>query len=249
MFFSRGFSSYSKESFISTLRDLGEYPAELIQAASQVDRILFSHPQTELAYSWESPVPISWDPPLNMTAANLHMPALKIIYENIKGRRGGVIDNLRALDVGTGLGYVAMLIKHLFPSIYVKGIDVIPALIERAKSINETHFPNHKIIYEVKNVEDLTNEGNPNNRFDIIHGGATAQKSQITDILEMLNEGGVMVFPYRTDLLWMEELACWTKDMEGKIHGPISIAPVMYTPLVRSRHSSEKEDSDEDENN
>ena len=69
------------------LRELGEYPSEVVQAVSQVDRILFSHPHTEMAYSWESPVPICWDPPLNMTAANLHMPALKVIYENIKKKR------------------------------------------------------------------------------------------------------------------------------------------------------------------
>ena len=159
---------------------------------------------------------------------------------------------MKALDVGTGLGYVATVIKHLFPGMYVKGIDVIPVLIDQAKSINDSHFPNHKVNYEIKNVEDFVNEGRSNwgdNRFDIIHGGATAQKSQIRAILEMLNDGGIMVFPYRTDLLWMEELACWTKDENGRIHGPISIAPVMYTPLVKSKHSSEKGDSDENETN
>jgi protein-L-isoaspartate O-methyltransferase len=112
MFFSRGFSSCTRESFINTIRELGEYPADLINAVSQIDRMLFSHPQTDLAYCWESPVPICSNPPLNMTAANLHMPALKIIYESIKNSKTGKsMHNLRALDVGTGLGYVATVLK------------------------------------------------------------------------------------------------------------------------------------------
>jgi protein-L-isoaspartate O-methyltransferase len=101
----------------------------------------------------------------------------------------------------------------------------------------------------VKNVEEFVREEvlKSGNKYDIIHGGATAQMSQIRDILELLNDGGVMIFPYRADHLWIEELASWSKDENGKTTGPISIAPGMYTPLVKSNYNSDNEESEETE--
>ena len=58
------------------------------------------------------------------------------------------------LDIGCGIGYVAMATKALFPDAEVVGIDISPAIIAKAKELDSEHL----IQYDVATESNLPYE-------------------------------------------------------------------------------------------
>ena len=63
------------------------------------------------------------------------------------------------LDIGCGIGYVAMATKALFPDAEVVGVDVSPAVVAEAKQLDSQHL----IQYDVSTESSMPYE---NDRFD-----------------------------------------------------------------------------------
>ncbi len=52
------------------------------------------------------------------------------------------------LDIGCGIGYVAMAAKALFPDAEVIGIDISPAIIAKAREIDSAHLVQYDVATE-----------------------------------------------------------------------------------------------------
>jgi len=53
------------------------------------------------------------------------------------------------LDIGCGIGYVAMATKALFPDAEVVGIDISPAVIAKAKQLDSQHLIQYDVAAEL----------------------------------------------------------------------------------------------------
>ena len=207
--------------FRKAVLGLGLHP-EVCRVMSMLDRGVFS--TSSLAYSLKDPAPILDDPPINMTAADLHAEALNVIYKHFADTKR---QPKSALDVGTGTGYVATALNMLFPSLQlIKGIDILEPLITKARNIQK-ELGGNGILFERENVFSL----DKSEKYDIIHGGATVHQD-LKSMLEHLNPGGIMIMPFTTNNQ-LEVLGLWKKSLDNKLTGPEILGYVRYTPMVK----------------
>jgi protein-L-isoaspartate O-methyltransferase len=227
------------QALVRMLRETGDYSPDALNAMLAVDRGLFSSDPS--AYSPSTPARIH--PVVNMTAADLHAMALTRIVDDLQTPGDKV---RRCLDVGTGTGYVATVLSRLFPRARILGIDILPELIDKARSIREDHFPDSPIDYVICNAYDLDRLPDyADAKFDVIHGGATAHQS-LGMLTDRLAPGGIMLFPHQPRHIpspfYFEELGEWTRSFEGRLEGPRPLAPVLYTPLISNNDNGQVSD-------
>jgi protein-L-isoaspartate O-methyltransferase len=206
-----------------------DLPEAIKKAIIATDRGLFipvSQQETKnLAYMYSSPAPIS--PSVNMSACNLHAWALKRIWTHLERRKN---ERLAMLDVGTGTGYVAIVLKKLFPNASVKGIDIIGSLIDHAKQVRKQHFDQFQVDFVRQDVHQLLIV---EPRYDVIHTGAVGSQQDIDELFKAINPGGILIGPVYED--GHELLKAWRRDPDGKRVELAEALPVVYTPLVNTQ--------------
>jgi len=144
-----------------------------------------------------------------ISAPHMHATQLELLKDCLSGAK-------KALDIGTGSGYVALSLAKMMRSrdIKVYGIDHIPKLVEQAK---ENVLKNHKEYIEDGRVEFVIGDGREGLSqyapFDVIFvGGAVSTIPEA--LIDQLALGGSMIIPVGE---FFQNLTIIHKNRSGKI--------------------------------
>ncbi|XP_031781485.1 protein-L-isoaspartate(D-aspartate) O-methyltransferase [Nasonia vitripennis] len=204
---------------VQHLRKSGVIKSERVfDAMSKVDRGKYTEPCD--AYI-DSPQSIGFG--ATISAPHMHGYALEFLADKLK-------DGSRALDVGSGSGYLtACMALMVGPKGVAVGIEHVPKLQERARRNIQSDHPE---LLESKQLELIVGDGRlgyPNKApYDAIHIGAAAPEAPEI-LINQLAPGGRMIVPIgKTNA--DQTLFQIDKTMDGKIQ-KTSLMGVVYVPL------------------
>jgi len=187
-----------------------------------------------------------------ISAPHMHATALSELAPFLAQATGGALTPRRALDVGSGSGFLTHAMAELCllsaeqmspstpPLITVIGIDHTPQLIALSTSNlsksarGEAHLSSRTIRFRAADgragyIDTDDGTGGPGARYDAIHVGAAAAECHAA-LLEQLNSPGRMFIPLVDDFgeqhVWRIE-----KDAEGQITRK-KLFGVKYVPLT-----------------
>lgn len=162
---------------------------EVASAMLQVPREKFiAKKYKDIAYS-DRPVSIGYSQTMSQPYTVAFMTHLLVSGRvSVRGRKKN-ISKWRVLEVGTGSGYQAAILSHLFKKVYT--IEIIRQLADRAKKRLK------KLGYKNVHVRQGSGEwGWPEKApFDAILVTAGLKKSVPQELLDQLREKGVLVAP------------------------------------------------------
>lgn len=144
-----------------------------------------------------------------ISAPHMHATQLELLKDCLSGSK-------KALDIGTGSGYVALSLAKMMRSkdIKVYGIDHIPKLVEQAR---ENVLKNHKEYIEEGRVEFVIGDGREglaqHAPFDVIFVGGAVSAIPET-LIDQLALGGSMIIPVGE---FFQNLMIVHKDKNGKV--------------------------------
>ncbi|KAJ2741417.1 hypothetical protein GGI20_005209 [Coemansia sp. BCRC 34301] len=190
--------------------------AQVIAAMHTVDRAHFCR---ESPYE-DSPQGIGYG--ATISAPHMHGYALEGLREYLK-------PGMRALDVGSGSGYLtACMAAMVGSSGHVVGIEHIPELTEQSLVDLCAHYPEW---VESKRIKVVTGDGRKGYAdaapYDCIHVGAASPKRP-TELLAQLKSPGRMFVPVGTGLQY---IVVYDKDSQGNI-AEEQVMGVRYVPLT-----------------
>ena len=190
--------SYPKDQVMPLRFDSAETQEELIdsfkerhllctpkieQAFRKVDRALFCAP----CPYYDASIEIGNG--MCISSPDIHIWYLELMKEHLEGARS-------ILDVGTGSGYLAVILSHLVSQASIYAIDYYPTLVEKARHTLKQHFPE-----VASRITMLVGDGNkgypPGAPYDIITVGYMCEEIY-QPLVDQLKVGGIMVFPLST---------------------------------------------------
>ena len=140
-------------------------------------------------------------------------------------------DNCRALDVGSGSGYLTVAMSKMMNDTgVVVGIEHISGLFEIGqKNINK----NHSDLVKQGKIVLVNGDGRKGYKekaqYNAIHVGAAAEEVP-TELVDQLANGGRMVIPVGKQK-WEQQICLIDKDMNGKVTCQ-KVLGVSYVPLT-----------------
>ncbi len=208
-------SARTRQRMIERLRDQGIQDEAVLAAMYEVPRHLFiDEALSSRAYDDVS-LPINYD----QTISRPYIVARMI--EVLRGFSDCRIK--RVLEVGTGCGYQAAVLAHVFPEVYT--LERIAPLYERAKKLlSDLGIDN----VEVRHADG--NAGLPDRaHFDgIILAAAAPAMSQA--LRAQLSIGGRMVLPMGRQEQWL-----YLVEREASGFSESRLEPVKFVPLLMGK--------------
>ena len=215
----------SNESMVEALARNGIVKSERVaEAMRAVDRGVFVR-EAGMAYT-DSPSPIGHN--ATISAPHMHAYCLEWLKDHLKPGK-------RALDVGSGTGYLTACFAHMVcegsDEGMAVGIEHIPELT--ARSITDVQKSSQKCARWMSegrlslHTGDGRNGYPPNAPYDAIHVGAAAPTTPAA-LIEQLAPGGRLIIPVGT---WDQHLDCYDKDENGKVTAQ-HVMSVRYVPLT-----------------
>ncbi|TMW56612.1 hypothetical protein Poli38472_006622 [Pythium oligandrum] len=142
---------------------------------------------------------------------------------------------MRALDIGSGSGYLVAVMAHLVGATgYVQGIDIVPELVEFAqtnlqKTLDDELLESTKITQSMsKNVLDVFSQ---NDLFDCIHVGVAVEtKAEAEAFLPFLKQGGGLLVPLGRGNE-EQKLVKMTKHENGDV-SKVDVMSVLCQPIL-----------------
>mmetsp|Transcript_9894 Transcript_9894/g.31140 ORF Transcript_9894/g.31140 Transcript_9894/m.31140 type:complete len:202 (-) Transcript_9894:82-687(-) len=170
----------------------------------------------------DSPQPIGFA--ATISAPHMHGYALEHLSKHL-------LPGARALDVGSGSGYLTLAMAHMVGEGGVAvGIEHIPELVDYSISRTKEHYgemlDSGRVKFLAVDGFDGYPEGGP---YDVIHVGAAAPRVPRA-LVEQLKPGGRMFIPVGPDG-GAQEIVLVDKDQEGNVHKR-NIMGVRYVPLT-----------------
>lgn len=159
-----------------------------------------------------------------ISAPHMHAYALEYLVPYLK-------DNCKALDVGSGSGYLTVAMSKMMNDTgVVVGIEHISGLFEIGqKNINK----NHSDLVKQGKIVLVNGDGRKGYKdkapYNAIHVGAAAEEVP-TDLVDQLANGGRMVIPVGKQK-WEQQICLIDKDMNGKVTCQ-KVLGVSYVPLT-----------------
>eukprot|EP00922_Rhytidocystis_sp_ex-Travisia-forbesii_P016713 GHVS01024992.1.p1 GENE.GHVS01024992.1~~GHVS01024992.1.p1 ORF type:complete len:384 (-),score=48.94 GHVS01024992.1:204-1355(-) len=195
---------------------------EVYNAMAKVDRANY----VENSPYEDSPQSIGYS--ATISAPHMHAHALEFLRDHLK-------EGMKALDVGSGSGYLAVCMANMVGvrenKGLVVGIDHIKELVD--KSIINVRREDGDLLDNPNHFKLVTGDGWKGvpefGPYNAIHVGAAADEIP-KDLVEQLAAGGKMVVPVGGRLgQTMMEI---TKDATGGVHTQPMLG-VSYVPLIR----------------
>jgi len=222
--FIRASSPPSNTELVQHLKEKGIVKSNRVEEAMlRVDRKNYVRPNSGVnAYS-DSPQNIGYG--VTISAPHMHGMCLELLSNHLQ-------PGMRALDVGSGSGYLTAAMAHMVGSEgKVYGLEHQSELIDWSKeNINKDSPAFLKSgVLEIRGGDGW--KGLPEEApFDAIHVGAAAAKLPQA-LVDQLKPGGRMVIPVGEH--WDQHLFQVDKKMDGSITRK-SITSVRYVPLVQN---------------
>ncbi|KAJ2714868.1 hypothetical protein H4R19_001507 [Coemansia spiralis] len=157
-----------------------------------------------------------------ISAPHMHGYALEHLRHHLQ-------PGMRALDVGSGSGYLAACMAEMVGAEgHVVGIDHIPELVRGSEDALERHYPewvrSRRVQLVVGDGRHGYADGAP---YDCIHVGAAAPETP-TELLSQLKAPGRMFVPVGTA---GQNIIVYDKDHSGHVTER-SVMAVRYVPLT-----------------
>jgi len=211
-------------SLVERLQDNGIVKSEEVKAAMlAVDRGNYVRSS---AYQ-DAPQRIGWN--ITISAPHMHAHALELLKDHLK-------PGCRALDVGSGSGYLSVCMAHLVGEQgKVVGIDHIPQLVEASienikKDGQAGMLDSGRLSMVVGDGRQGWMSGGP---YDCIHVGAAAPTLP-QPLVDQLTPGGRMVIPVGPEG-GDQSLDMVEKDKDGRVSRQ-KLMGVIYVPLCEKEH-------------
>lgn len=165
-----------------------------------------------------------------ISAPHMHAHCLELLKDKL-------VPGANVLDVGCGSGYLVACMAHLVVSGKevgrVTGIEVVPALVEKARANLAKDQPEMMHMENIVVQEGDGWQGCPAFApFDLIHVGAAAATVPVA-LLEQLKPTGRLVIPVGPEN-GEQSLMQYDKRPDGSIE-EVELFGVRYVPLVQSR--------------
>eukprot|EP00921_Rhytidocystis_pertsovi_P012260 GHVQ01019835.1.p1 GENE.GHVQ01019835.1~~GHVQ01019835.1.p1 ORF type:complete len:278 (-),score=32.37 GHVQ01019835.1:514-1347(-) len=216
-------------SYVELLRNLRSNQIikskEVFDAMSKVDR---GHYVSHNPYM-DSPQPIGFE--ATISAPHMHAYALEYLKDKLESGN-------RALDVGSGTGYLTVAMAHMVEATegkgMVVGVDYIQGLVDMSIENVKRDIPH---LLNSPNFKLMLRDGwkgvPEHAPYDAIHVGAAA--SEVPQALvDQLAPGGIMVVPVgQSHAFCGQELTLVTKDEKGNVNEK-PLLGVSYVPLVKT---------------
>ncbi len=208
-------SSRTRQRMIDRLRDQGITDEAVLAAMYAVPRHLFvDEALASRAYDDVS-LPINYEQTISQPY---------IVARMIEVLRASTSRPIRrVLEIGTGCGYQAAVLSHVFPEVY--SMERIEPLYQRAlKKLRELEIDNVSLCYADGNA------GLPNAApFDGIIMAAAAPVMSAA-LREQLAIGGRMVLPIGRQEQWL-----YLVEREAKGYRESKLEPVKFVPLLMGK--------------
>ncbi|KAJ3212982.1 hypothetical protein HDU67_003474 [Dinochytrium kinnereticum] len=218
------FSGDTYEELLGNLRKADIMTEKIHSAMLKVDRAHYVQKGSTAPYG-DNPKAIGYA--ATISAPHVHASFLELLKDHLK-------PGSKALDVGSGSGYVVAIMAHLVQGEGGRaiGIEHIPELVEFSQSNVQADCPQ---LLEDGTLKIVLGDGRlglpEEGPFDCIQVGAGA--ATVPDALtEQLKPGGRLVIPVGTDLM---DLKVIDKDANGVLSEQV-IRKVKFVPLT-SRES------------
>lgn len=162
----------------------------------------------------------------------MHAMCAELMLDAVGGGQGDG-EGVSVLDVGSGSGYLAAVVRRLIGSNgHVYGIEHIPELV--ATSLSNLRADDPTLLSTVHIQQGDGRLGLPSAApFNAIHVGAAAAEVP-TALIEQLKEGGVLVIPVgeENDDQWLQVIE---KRAGGELKRTV-VTGVRYVPLTTKEH-------------
>lgn len=180
----------------------------LIDFAKKLDRSKFLDDDSKPYAHIDSPLPIGYGQTISQPSLVLKMTMLLDLNKDCK-----------VLEIGTGSGYQTALLAQFAKHVYT--IELIPELSKKAeKRLKEMGYDN--ITFIIGNGSEGNEEYASYDRIMV----TAASKEIPKELLEQLNNNGIMVIPVGSPVF--QTLKLVKKDKDGKI----SIKPIISVRFV-----------------
>jgi protein-L-isoaspartate(D-aspartate) O-methyltransferase len=207
------------------------FPINLLQPALFSPALTSAH-DTRHTKKKDSPVPIGWSQ--TISAPHMHAAALDML-------EGQLVPGARALDVGSGSGYLAAAMALLVgPGGCVLGVDKHAPLVERSRAAVAAALPPAAAaLVTLINANALGGDddalGGP---FDAIHVGAAADHLPAS-LVAALAPGGRLIIPVGPDVTGPgaavgggQVLKVVDKSPDGRSVSEEDVMGVRFVPLT-----------------
>ena len=192
---------------------------KVVGAMEKVPRHLFIPEETRRASYEDAPVPIGY----GQTISQPYIVAL--MTESL-----GLEPGQKVLEIGTGSGYQAAILKELGADIFT--IEIIPELARFARAnLNRAGYPGVKV--KTGNGHEGWKEAAP---FDAILVTCAPENIPVA-LTEQLKEGGKIVIPVGRENQIQELIL--VKKADGNFIRQ-SLAPVRFVPMVNEDKGREE---------
>ncbi len=174
---------------------------KVLDALAKVDRIKFLPKVAKYHAYYDGPVSIGHD-------ATCSMPSLVALMADMLE----LYDGANVLEVGTGCGYHAAVVKHLIGKGKLTTVEIVPELVKFGRQNLQKHFGSLDDKIEV--IEGDGSEGYKQNApYNRIYFTAAPNmdKFKTKCLLSQLSNNGILLFPEHDGYLYL------LKKSKGKV--------------------------------
>ncbi|CAD8189348.1 unnamed protein product [Paramecium octaurelia] len=210
------------EKLVQNLFKEGVIKSEIVkQVLLSVDRKQFVDESDKIQAYEDYPLQIGYN--ATISAPHMHAYSLELLKDHLQ-------NGVRALDIGSGSGYLCAAMKLMMKSQQSKviGVEHVPELVEKSiKNLSQAY--NQQLID--KQIQIIKGDGRlgfeQEGPYQAIHVGAAAETIP-QKLLEQLDKGGRMVIPVGKGNQVFQVI---DKDQNGKINIQ-NVLGVRYVPLT-----------------
>lgn len=242
-------SGISNETLVAALqRERIVRTPSVAAAMLKVDRAWFLPSGSRASAYEDSPQPIGYQ--ATISAPHMHAIMLEILAPYVLRAHGGgdaTPRTFRALDVGSGSGYLTAVLAQMCETQAVAGrmgawevvgVEHIRQLAERSAAALAEHFPRWTDSGRVRIVQGDGRRPEASvgdEPFDLIHVGAAAEEVH-PSLVRLLRDDGCLVIPVGPEHGAQDLFVC-TKDAGGTLRKTKNCG-VRFVPLTSVQHQT-----------